>query len=58
LLGFDIQEEEKKLEFRIKDPVQFYQRWNALLQSSDLTIYEISSKSQSLHQIFNKVTTS
>ncbi|MDA0750242.1 MAG: ABC transporter ATP-binding protein [Verrucomicrobia bacterium] len=58
LLGFDIQEEEKKLEFRIKDPGQFYQRWNVLLQSSNLTIYEISSKSQSLHQIFNKVTTS
>lgn len=57
LLGFDIQEEEQKLEFRIKDPAQFYQRWNVLLQSSGLTIYEISSKSQSLHQIFNKVTT-
>jgi ABC-2 type transport system ATP-binding protein len=56
LLGFDIQASEDKLAFRIKDPDIFYQRWGDLLQSSGLKIYEIKSKSQSLHQIFNKVT--
>jgi ABC-2 type transport system ATP-binding protein len=56
LLGFDIQAEDQRVEFRIKDPSQFYQRWNQILQDSGLTIFEISSKSQSLNQIFNKVT--
>ena len=57
VLGFDIQKEEQRLDFRIKNPSQFYQNWNQLLQDSGLIVFEISSKSQSLNQIFNKVTT-
>ena len=56
LLGFDINMEEQRLDFRIKNPPEFYQHWNQILQDSGLTIFEISSKSQSLNQIFNKVT--
>ena len=57
VLGFDIQKEEQRLDFRIKNPSKFYQNWNQILQDSGLIVFEISSKSQSLNQIFNKVTT-
>jgi ABC-2 type transport system ATP-binding protein len=57
LLGFDIDQAEGILSFRVKDPPSFYEQWMDLLQQSGVKVYEIRSLSRSLKQIYEKVTT-
>jgi ABC-2 type transport system ATP-binding protein len=57
LLGFDLQEAEGCLEIRVKDAPTFYARWTRLLLESGVSVQAISSRSRSLRNIFDKVTT-
>jgi ABC-2 type transport system ATP-binding protein len=56
LLGFDLDPKQGTLSFRIKDPAVFYTQWLDLLLRSEVTVYEVRSLSQSLKQIYEKVT--
>jgi ABC-2 type transport system ATP-binding protein len=56
LLGFDLEEAEGILHIRVKDATGFYARWTALLLESQVTVYAIRSRSRSLKNIFDKVT--
>ncbi len=56
LRGFDCDPAEKTLEIRLRDPEVFYAQWTGLLLSSGVAVYEIRSRTQSLRQIFEKVT--
>ena len=57
LLGFDLDTAENRLEIRVKDAAAFYARWTELLLGSQVTVQSIRSKSRSLRNIFDKVTT-
>ena len=57
LLGFDLEAGEGTLDIRVKEPATFYERWAGLLLESGVTVFEIRSRSRSLKQIFEKVTT-
>lgn len=54
LLGFDLAE--GTLDIRVKDPRAFYDRWTALLMESGVVVHGIRSRSRSLKNIFEKVT--
>ena len=56
ILGFDIDPHENRLNLRVKDASEFYNRWTALLLDSGVAIHEIRSQSRSLKQIFEKMT--
>lgn len=57
LLGFDLDPAEGLLHIRVKDASQFYCRWTGLLLESGVIVYGIRSRSRSLKNIFDKVTT-
>jgi ABC-2 type transport system ATP-binding protein len=57
LLGFDLDVAENRLHIRVKDARSFYARWTELLLDSKVTVHAICSRSQSLRNIFDKVTT-
>ncbi len=57
LLGFDINAAESLLYLRVKEPESFYAQWTVLLLDSGVKVQQIRSRSQSLRQIFEKVTT-
>ncbi len=57
LLGFDLKPEEGVVEIRVKDAPAFYAGWTGLLLESQVTVYAIRSRSRSLKNIFDKVTT-
>jgi ABC-2 type transport system ATP-binding protein len=57
LLGFDLADEEGWLHLRVKDAAAFYERWTSLLLDSGVVVHAIRSRSQSLKDIFEKVTT-
>jgi ABC-2 type transport system ATP-binding protein len=56
LLGFDIEPETGLLHVRAKDAADFYARWTGLLLESGVSVHAIRSQSQSLRNIFDKVT--
>ena len=57
LAGFDLNQAESRLEIRVKDAADFYARWTGLILDSNVTVHAIRSQSQSLRNIFDKVTT-
>lgn len=57
LTGFDLDAENGLLEIRVRDARDFYARWTGLLLESGVTLYALRSKSRSLKNIFEKVTT-
>ncbi|HXP62659.1 MAG TPA: ABC transporter ATP-binding protein [Dongiaceae bacterium] len=57
LLGFDLEAADGLLHFRVKDTAAFYARWTGLLLDSGVTVYALRSRSHSLKDIFDKVTT-
>lgn len=57
LLGFDLDAEGEWLHIRVKDAASFYARWTALLLESGVKVQAIRSRSRSLKNIFDKVTT-
>jgi ABC-2 type transport system ATP-binding protein len=57
LTGFDLAPEEGMLRIRVKDAASFYERWTDLLLASGVTIQAIRSRSRSLQNIYDKVTT-
>ena len=57
LLGFDLDAEGEWLHIRVKDAPSFYARWTSLLLASGVTVLAIRSRSRSLKNIFDKVTT-
>ncbi len=57
LQGFDIDEAEGLLRIRVKEATTFYARWTGLLLESGVTVHGLRSQSQSLRNIFEKVTT-
>jgi ABC-2 type transport system ATP-binding protein len=56
LLGFDLEGAEL-LHIRVKDAAEFYRRWTGLLLESGVRVEGIRSRSRSLKNIFEKVTT-
>jgi ABC-2 type transport system ATP-binding protein len=57
LLGFDLDPEASTLHIRVRDAALFYEAWLDMLLSSGVIVYSIQSKSRSLRNIFDKVTT-
>lgn len=57
LLGFDIDPSAALLRIRVKDAVAFYEQWTSLLLQSGTTVHGIRSRSRSLQNIYEKVTT-
>ena len=57
LAGFDLPPEEGLLRIRVKDAASFYERWTALLLESGALVHAIRSRSRSLQNIYDKVTT-
>ena len=57
LAGFDLPPEEGLLRIRVKDAASFYERWTALLLASGVTVHALRSRSRSLQNIYDKVTT-
>ena len=57
LLGFDLDAADGYLHIRVKDASAFYARWTGLLLESEVTVYALRSRSHSLKDIFDKVTT-
>lgn len=57
LLGFDMDTNEGLLHIRVKDAASFYARCTGLLLDSGVSVRAIRSQSQSLKNIFEKVTT-
>ena len=57
LLGFDVDAADNRLDIRVKDAAAFYDRWTDLLLGSQVTVHAIRSRSRSLKNIFDKVTT-
>lgn len=57
LLGFDLDPAEGLLHIRVKDAPTFYGRWTGLLLESGVMVQGIRSRSRSLKNIFDKVTT-
>ena len=56
LLGFDL-EADGTLYIRVKDAAEFYRHWAELLLKSGVQVHGIRSRSRSLKNIFEKVTT-
>jgi ABC-2 type transport system ATP-binding protein len=57
LAGFDLPPEEGLLRIRVKDAASFYEQWTALLLASGVLVRAIRSRSRSLQNIYDKVTT-
>jgi ABC-2 type transport system ATP-binding protein len=57
LLGFDLEPDEGLLHIRVKDAAAFYTRWVRLLLESGVKVNALRSRSRSLKNIFDKVTT-
>jgi ABC-2 type transport system ATP-binding protein len=57
LLGFDLEPEAGLLRIRVKDAAVFYEQWTSLLLDSGTTVHGIRSRSRSLQNIYEKVTT-
>jgi ABC-2 type transport system ATP-binding protein len=57
LLGFDLDPAAGVLSIRVKDAPSFYPAWTGLLLDSGVEVYSILSRSRSLQNIFEKVTT-
>lgn len=57
LLGFDVDEAAGLLRIRVKEATAFYARWTGLLLESGVVVHGLRSQSQSLRNIFEKVTT-
>jgi ABC-2 type transport system ATP-binding protein len=57
LAGFDLPPEEGLLRIRVKEAASFYQRWTALLLASGVMVHAIRSRSRSLQNIYDRVTT-
>ena len=57
LAGFDLPPEQGLLRIRVKDAASFYERWTALLLASGAVVHAIRSRSRSLQNIYDKVTT-
>jgi ABC-2 type transport system ATP-binding protein len=57
LAGFDLPPEQGLLRIRVKDAASFYERWTALLLASGAMVHAIRSRSRSLQNIYDKVTT-
>jgi ABC-type multidrug transport system ATPase subunit len=57
LAGFDLPPEEGLLRIRVKDAASFYERWTGLLLGSGALVHAIRSRSRSLQNIYDKVTT-
>jgi ABC-2 type transport system ATP-binding protein len=57
LLGFDVEPAEGWVHIRVKDAPAFYARWTSLLRESQVNVHAIRSRSRSLKNIFEKVTT-
>jgi hypothetical protein len=45
------------LRIRVKDAASFYERWTDLLLASGVMVHAIRSRSRSLQNIYDKVTT-
>jgi ABC-2 type transport system ATP-binding protein len=57
LLGFDLDPGASNLHIRVRDAALFYEAWLDMLLGSGVIVYSIQSKSRSLRNIFDKVTT-
>jgi ABC-2 type transport system ATP-binding protein len=57
LLGFDVDPAESRLSIRVRDAAAFYEQWTSLLLQSGTTVHGIRSRSRSLQNIYEKVTT-
>ena len=57
LMGFDLDSTDGTLRIRVKDAPDFYARCTGLLLESQVTVHGIRSRSRSLKNIFEKVTT-
>ena len=57
LAGFDLPPEEGLLRIRVKEAASFYERWTALLLASGVMVHAIRSRSRSLQNIYDRVTT-
>jgi ABC-2 type transport system ATP-binding protein len=57
LLGFDVDPEAGVLRIRVKDATTFYDQWTGLLLQSGVNVRGIRSRSRSLQNIYEKVTT-
>jgi ABC-2 type transport system ATP-binding protein len=57
LAGFDLPPQEGLLRIRVKDAASFYERWTDLLLASGVLVHAIRSRSRSLQNIYDKVTT-
>jgi ABC-2 type transport system ATP-binding protein len=57
LAGFDLGSEQDLLRIRVKDAASFYDRWTGFLLESGTNVYAIRSRSRSLQNIYDKVTT-
>jgi ABC-2 type transport system ATP-binding protein len=56
LLGFDLDSDGEWVHIRVKDAPGFYARWTRLLLESEVRVQSIRSRSRSLKNIFDKVT--
>ena len=57
LAGFDLTAKEGVLRIRVKDAASFYERWTGLLLESGVKVHAIRSRSRSLQNIYDRVTT-
>jgi len=57
LAGFDLGPEQDLLRIRVKDAASFYERWTGFLLESGAMVHAIRSRSRSLQNIYEKVTT-
>jgi len=57
LAGFDLPPGQSLLRIRVKDAASFYGQWTALLLGSGVMVQAIRSRSRSLQNIYDKVTT-
>ena len=56
LLGFDLDDENQRLDIRIRNAEAFYKQWTQLLVESGVRVFAIRSQSRSLKHLFEKVT--
>ncbi len=54
--GFDIDEEDSAVSLRIRNPEVFYNRFPELVRESQITLWEMRSKSRSLRNLFDQMT--
>jgi ABC-2 type transport system ATP-binding protein len=57
LVGFDLEGTDGLMHIRVKNAEDFYARWLDLLLESGVTVHAIRSRSRSLKNIYDKVTT-